>query len=151
MPNRQTHVTMGTLAGGALAAYRAREQKSLNILLEVIGGCIGGHIGGRLPDVIEPASWPGHRQLAHSVIAGGAVGFSVYELLGKWEKLCRSNAEIYSQQKTNESVSAFNNIFDTLIEILLRVVAGFLSGLGAGYLSHLTLDTSTPNGLPFLQ
>ncbi|GAF76943.1 unnamed protein product [marine sediment metagenome] len=150
MPNKQTHVTIGTLAGGGLAAYRAREQEPLNMLLEAIGGGIGGYIGGRLPDVIEPASWPGHRQLAHSVIAGGAVGFSVYELLGKWEKWCRSKAELYNQRRTTEGANVLKDILFTLLEIILRVAAGFLSGLGTSYLSHLALDWRTPAGLPIL-
>lgn len=72
MPGRQTHVAVGILAGGGFAAYRAREQEQLSTFLEAVGGAIGGYIGGRLPDIIEPALWPGHRQFVHSVAAGGA-------------------------------------------------------------------------------
>ena len=151
MPNRQTHVRVGILAGCGFAAYRSCEQDLPNMLLETIGGGVGGYVGSRLPDVVEPASWPGHRQLAHSAITGGAVAFSIYELLAGWENLCRSKAELYSQQKGTEGTNVLKNILFTLLEIILRVVAGFLSGLGAGYLSHLALDGTTRSGIPFLQ
>lgn len=150
MSNKETHAIVGALAGGGFAAYRAREQKPLNMLLEAIGGSISGHIGGRLPDIIEPASWPGHRQLAHSAITGGAIAFSVYELLGGWENWCRSKAELYNQRRTTEGANVLKDILFTLLEIILRVAAGFLSGLGTSYLSHLALDWRTSAGYQFL-
>jgi len=72
MPNRQTHTKVGVLAGCGFAAYRGHEQELSNMLLEAIGGGASGYIGSRLPDIIEPALWPGHRQFVHSVAAGGA-------------------------------------------------------------------------------
>ncbi len=151
MSKKETHAAVGALAGGGFAAYRAREQEELNAFLEVVGGFVGGHIGGRLPDVIEPASWPGHRELAHSALAGGAVVYSVYEFLGRSENWCRCQAELYNQQRTTAGTNVFKDILFTLLEIILRLAAGFLSGLGAGYLSHLVLDGTTPSGLPVLQ
>ena len=77
MPNRDAHAVVGTCAGVGLAAYRGQKQESVNRLLEAIGGGIGGYIGSRLPDIIEPALWPGHRQFAHSVTAGSSVAYSL--------------------------------------------------------------------------
>ncbi len=151
MPNRQTHVRVGTLTGCGIAAYRAREQDKLNMLLEAVGGAIGGYFGSRLPDVIEPSSWPGHRQLAHSATAGTAVAFSLYELLGKWEELCRSNAEHYRQENIQDTLNDIEKLLCALMELALHIMAGALVGLAVGYLSHLALDGRTRGGLPILK
>jgi len=37
-----------------------------------------------------------------------------------------------------------------LLAILSLVAAGAISGLAAGYVSHLMLDAGTPKGLPLL-
>jgi membrane-bound metal-dependent hydrolase YbcI (DUF457 family) len=150
MPNKATHVAVGTLAGGCTAAYRAREQETAKVL-EIIGGCIGGYIGSCLPDAIEPASWPGHRQFAHSVPTGGGVAYGLYKLLEEWEIYFRSRAEYYKNKSGEEPLHWFQKLLYAILETLSRIAAGGLSGLGAGYLSHLLLDGGTPNGLPLLQ
>ncbi len=150
MSNRQTHVTIGTLAGCGVAAYRAREQEPLNMLLEVIGGSLGGYIGGRLPDVIEPASYPGHLQLAHSAATSTVIGIGSYKLLEKWEELCRSKTECYRRVRGLGVLSGFDEFLYLLAEIMLHIATGTLSGLGAGYFSLLVLDGGTPAGLPIL-
>lgn len=150
MSNRQTHVTIGTLAGCGVAAYRVCEQEPLNMLLEVIGGSIGGYIGGRLPDVIEPASYPGHRQLAHSAATSTVIGIGSYKLLEQWEDWCRSRAERYRREREQGVLSGFDEFLYILAEIMLHIATGTLSGLGAGYFSHLVLDGGTSAGLPIL-
>jgi hypothetical protein len=35
-------------------------------------------------------------------------------------------------------------------EFIWTLLAGFLNGLAAGYVSHLLLDATTPRGIPFL-
>lgn len=151
MSNRETHVVVGTLAGGGFAAYRAREQEELNALLETAGGAIGGYFGGRLPDIIEPADRPDHRELAHSVASGIAIVATLKGLLEKWEEWCRSKAEYYGNKKNDETVNWLQRIWFAFIQILLQIAAGIPGGLGAGYLSHLALDGRTPNGIPLLQ
>jgi len=150
MPNRQTHVVVGTLTGGGLAAYRAREQEPLAAFLETVGGVIGGHIGGRLPDIIEPALWPGHRQFAHSVTAVSGIAYSLYKLLEEWEKECRSRAEYYGHKRNEEFAHWLQKFLYTVLEIFFRIAAGSISGLSAGYLSHLFLDGGTHKGLPII-
>lgn len=54
MPNRQTHAGVGVLAGVGVATCRARDRELSNMLLAAIGGGIGGYVGSRLPDVVEP-------------------------------------------------------------------------------------------------
>ncbi len=151
MPNKQTHVRVGTLTGYGFAAYRAREQEPLNMLLEAIGGGIGGYIGGRLPDIIEPASWPGHRQLAHSAVTGVGIGIGGYKLLEQWEEWCRSEAERYRREKEQRTLSGLEEFLYILTDIVLHIAAGALNGLVAGYLSHLALDASTKKRIPLLK
>jgi MFS family permease len=150
MPGRQTHVAVGILVGSELAAYRAREQEPLAALLETVGGAVGGYFGGRLPDIIEPALWPGHRQFVHSVAAGSGIAYGLYKLLEEWEKECRSRAEHYSNKRGEDSAHWWQKFFFTVLEIFFRVVAGGLSGLSAAYMSHLFLDGSTPKSIPVI-
>jgi len=151
MPNRQTHTTIGIITGVGVTAYRARHQSDQNILLEMVGGGIGGYMSSRLPDVIEPASWPGHRQLAHSAATGAVIATTAYKLIGEWEEWCRSKAEYYHNRKSDETINWFEKFLYALLEILLHIASGTLSGLSAGYLSHLILDGCSPNGLPVFQ
>lgn len=148
MSKRQRHVRVGTLTGYGFAAYRAREQEPLNMLLEAIGGGVGGYVGSRLPDIIEPASWPGHRQFAHSVTAGSSIAYYLYRLLEEWEEYFRSQAKYYNEKKSEEDGYWFQKLLYAVLEIFFRIVAGSLGGLGAGYVSHLALDGRTPKGLP---
>ena len=151
MPNRQTHIKVGVLSGCGFAAYRSCEQDLPNMLLETIGGGVGGYIGSRLPDMIEPAMCPDHRQFAHSVAAGSSVACSLYKLLEKWEKEFRSRAKYYGDKRNEDFASWFQKFLYTVLEIFFRIVAGGLGGLGAGYISHLALDGRTPKGLPVFQ
>ncbi len=70
MPNRRTHVVVGTVTGAGYSLIISRGQKEEARFLEFVGGCIGGWIGGRSADYFEPAEHPGHRQFAHSAFAG---------------------------------------------------------------------------------
>jgi len=149
MPNRQVHVKVGVFSGCGLAAYRSREQDLLKMFLETIGGGFGGYIGSKLPDIIEPASWPGHRQFAHSVTAGGSIA-CLYGLLERWEKYFRSQAKYYGDKKSEECVCWFQKFLYVIFEVLSCILAGSLGGLGAGYISHLVLDGRTAKGLPVI-
>jgi len=74
-----------------------------------------------LPDILEPATHPGHRQFFHSLAFAGLVGTAGYKAY-KWEPSTPS---------------------DEALRFLLLV------GVGA-YLVHLCLDASTPKSLPLL-
>ena len=72
MPNRRTHIDAGAIAGTATALVMAREQSGAILLAELAGGMLGGALGGAMPDVLEPATSPNHRKLAHSLVTAGA-------------------------------------------------------------------------------
>lgn len=76
---------------------------------------------GSLPDVLEPACHPHHRQFFHSVVFAAGVGYVVLRVY-RWQA-------------------------ETPIEKLLR----FLSlAAGGAYLAHLAMDATTSRSIPVL-
>lgn len=120
MANAAQHATLGMIAGGStylLMCKRYDRQRDFGELLLCAGV---GLLAAGLPDLIEPASTPHHRQRAHSVSAASLLVKLV--------------------------ISAFsdrNQAFDEFNKILLSAAI-------VGYLSHLAADGCTPRGLPLL-
>lgn len=147
MPGRRTHKVVGAVSGASYALYRGREQSQGDQLLEVIGGGIGGAVGGMLPDVLEPAVTPNHRGFAHSALFGAGV---VSAQLDEWSEWCRRKADYYRDLQFRTQSEPLTQALAWLVEMLLRVAAGFLYGVQAGYASHLVLDAMTPRSLPLV-
>jgi membrane-bound metal-dependent hydrolase YbcI (DUF457 family) len=148
MPNRRTHVRAGVPSGAVFAACRACDQLPAYILLEAVGGALGGWAGARLPDGLEPANCWNHRSFCHSwsaLISG--VRYS-YSFLSKWECFCRQKATETAQRLTTCALTGFDRSLFWLQELVWRIAAGLLAGLIAGYASHLILDSETPSCLP---
>lgn len=76
---------------------------------------------GTLPDLLEPALHPNHRQFFHSITFAGALGYGLYKL-HKWEP----------QEKV-----------DKLLKTLGMIAGG-------AYLVHLAMDSTTPATLPVI-
>jgi inner membrane protein len=76
---------------------------------------------GTLPDLLEPALHPNHRQFFHSVVFAALVGVGLYKAYN-WEP-----------QSTSESI--------------LRTIV--LIG-GVSYLVHLAMDSATRKSLPLM-
>lgn len=75
MSKRRTHIAVGFGAGalaGWLAAHAQGRQASLSEIL-TWGGV--GSLGSLLPDALEPATYPWHRDVAHSVVTLGAAAY----------------------------------------------------------------------------
>ena len=149
MPRRAEHSAAGILLGGTFAAIRSDSPESNRPFLEILGGGLGGHVGGRLPDLIEPACHPGHRAMAHALVPVGGLG----ALVGK--KL--EDAQGYCRLKAREAASVASSTDEPIVRLLWLgfqlfwdLAAGFVAGLVAGYGSHLLLDGFTPAGLPLL-
>lgn len=147
MPNRQTHVVVGTVTGLAASAISSSDLDAQHRWIECAAGALGGAIGGLMPDALEPAVSPNHRSLFHSLAAAGVLSAAT---MAKWQATCRLRAESCegrafaapagSQAQNDELTSA----------LLWRAAAGFLVGFLAGYASHLALDASTKRGLPLV-
>ena len=157
MPNRRTHKLVGAASGAAYAGYRAKEQSGLNWWAEVAGGGLGGFFGGPLPDAIEPAISPWHRDLAHSWAAGTGI-LATKNLLAAWETACRENADkcraipmtLVENFYVPVPVDPLSHLLSRSVELFWRFLAGFLNGIAAGYVSHLALDAVTPRSIPLL-
>lgn len=149
MPNRKVHTTTGTIIGGGFALYKARNQEPHHMALEAIGGALAGSIGGRIPDLIDPATSPRHRSIGHSVIPNSLVGGVYFENLNSWQDSIRHYASNH-QTKRKQTDSFFEKFWFGLLEILCHLAAGALAGLGVGHASHLALDLCTPARLPLM-
>lgn len=121
MANSLTHKFVGGLTGlGVAVALEHAEQdkeKSINPLVAIVIGTISG----KLPDILEPATNPHHRQFFHSWAILGVVGYGMKKAYD-WNPEDRAGK-------------------------FLRAVA---LCAGAGYISHLALDAFTPRSLPMI-
>lgn len=117
--NAAEHRLVAALALGTAAASFCVEDKEM--LPHAAAGCVGGYCFGTLPDLLEPAVNPHHRQFFHSVVVAGALGYGMYRLY-RWKA-------------------------ETEPERVLRVL-GLLAG--GAYLVHLAMDATTRRSLPML-
>lgn len=119
MPCAQSHrIVAGIAVGGVIAFHESR--KGAQTALPYIGGGLAT-LFGTLPDVLEPAHHPNHRQFFHSWAFGASLGYSGYKLYKwrpkeDWQKALR---------------------FVGLIAI-------------ASYLIHMLMDSTTPKSLPLV-
>lgn len=118
MANGSTHRIAAAVVIGGIFAYEEK-QKGETTLKPFAGATIAAATTN-LPDVLEPAIHPHHRQFCHSAVFAAAVGYGVYRAY-KWEP-----------ESTGEE--------------LLR----FLALAGIAYLTHLTLDACTARSIPLL-
>lgn len=117
MANGADHIAAGALTGVAMACYGRRQSEDVNPLLAIGASTVCS----KLPDWIEPATNPDHRQFFHSV--------SFLVLLGYGLKKAH-------EWKPEDKGGQFLRY--------LTLCAG------AGYFSHLILDGLTPRSLPLL-
>jgi hypothetical protein len=151
MPGKKVHVAVGAGAGATTAAIRARSQPLPHLLLETAGGAIGGYLGARAPDVIEPGFHnPRHRSTAHSISAGAGLLAAAVRVMDSWETMCREGADMLHEARLKPDVGPIEEIALLLLEVVVRAAAGVLSGFVAGYLSHQVLDGFSPEGLPLV-
>ncbi len=109
-------------AGAAIWAYLAHsEQKMDKATIAPIAGGLVATTFTQLPDILEPATSPNHRQFFHSVLFAGLL-IAVFLKLRNW--------------KTEDEA-----------EKLLKGVGEVAI---AAYLIHLALDATTSKSLPIL-
>jgi len=110
------------VAGGAIGLFLAnQESRSGQTTVWPLAGGLAGSVLTCLPDWLEPAVHPHHRQFFHSVVIAGLLGAGFVKLRD-W------------QPETSDGV-------------LWRRL-GLLAI--AGYLIHLVLDATTAKSLPLL-
>lgn len=148
MPNRPVHDIAGLLAGIVEGARQANTAGSPYPEVEVVASAVGGVLGSRCPDWVEPASQgPRHRAVAHDMMFGVAVAkLPVVE----WQSACRRAAAEHEVRALRLPAGSLERAIQQMLVYLWHALAGVLGGLRAGYLSHLVLDFGTPACLPLV-
>lgn len=121
--NRQQHALGAAVAVGASSlALSAKASKSAEQrAAEALGSAALAAALGSIPDWLEPASHPNHRQFFHSIAFGLIIGRGIYDL--------------YRWQPTDDW------------GCVLRVV-GVVAG--GAYITHLIMDATTKKSLPLM-
>lgn len=119
MANGITHQLAAAVTIGS-ACFCAEADQQKTSAKPVVAAALSAVLTN-LPDVLEPASRPNHRQFFHSFVCAGALGVAAHKVY-KWET---------------------DNRFDETVRFVLLV------GIGA-YLVHLLLDAGTPKSLPLI-
>ena len=119
MPNALTHQSVAALAvGGWIAQLEGKKGEKT---MAPLGGATLAAICTNLPDILEPAVHPHHRQFFHSLAFVGLIGLGMYKLY-EWET------------ETDK---------ERFLKFCLLVVGG-------SYLIHLAMDACTSRSLPLL-
>lgn len=119
MSNALAHRTgAAVIVGGFLLAHENQEGKSTHAPLS---GSLMAAICTNIPDILEPAAHPHHRQFFHSVAFAGLVGYGMYKTY-EWSP---------------------ETDFDKFIRFCLLMA-------GTGILLHIAMDSLTPRSIPLL-
>ncbi|MGH7593271.1 MAG: hypothetical protein ACRELE_05405 [Gemmatimonadales bacterium] len=148
MPNRPFHVVTSTTAGAVYSWQRSGGQPDGARALETLGGSIGGYLGGRAPDCLDPPCLgPRHRGHAHSItVAATLVGVGA-AAIPEWQQHCRARADGFAAKRAACTPGSGEAIWLAIAEAFWRMLAGLLAGFLAGYLMHLATDACTPSSL----
>jgi inner membrane protein len=115
--NAAAHQLTACAAVGLFLADR--EQRAGNSTLQPLAGGLAASVFTKLPDLLEPATSPNHRQFFHSLLFASFLGVGLYKLR-QWEPQ-----------------DGADKAWKTLGMIAI-----------SGYLIHLALDATTAKSLP---
>jgi len=119
MPNAATH-RFGAAVTLAVAAAHEDQKNGVQTSRLLAAACAGVALG-TLPDVLEPALHPNHRDFFHSLACAGLIGL-VFHRLYRWET-----------KTEGEALTRF-----------------LLLAAGGAFLTHLAMDAFTSKGLPLV-
>lgn len=119
MSNGLTHQWTAAVVVGAVCIH-AEKDNQMKSAKPIVGAVLAANLT-KLPDIIEPATHPNHRQFFHSLAFAGLLGIAGYQAY-KWKP---------------------ENSLEGAIRFALLV------GIGA-YGVHLLLDAGTPKSLPLI-
>lgn len=149
--NGKTHRTVGTAGGALIAFLRTNPADELwKRIVETFGGALGGNLGARVPDWLEPALHPNHRSTIHSIGVGTKVLMTAAGTMTAWEQSCRDRAYYFAALRNAPETVGIDWLKCLVGEFFWRLAAGLASALSFGYGSHLALDATTPMGIPLL-
>jgi membrane-bound metal-dependent hydrolase YbcI (DUF457 family) len=145
----KTHKQVGLLVGlGSVGVYRFAERK-MPRLGEIAGAAFGGMLGAGMPDILEPATSSYHRGIAHGVATSAAGVAGAFKVLQDLRPRLDAKAD-----ELRARAAASENGLQRLLLALGALLVDFLNGLATGfvpgYVSHVTLDATTPRGIPLI-
>jgi hypothetical protein len=149
MPSRNIHIAVGTPAGLLFAVHKSHGQNDLTRIVEAGGGLFGGLLGALAPDLIDPPTSPCHRSVGHGLLPVAACAAAWTLSLNAWQSELRRMADL-QRVLAIQCADPVAKLWYALIETVLRLLAGIVAGLLAGYLSHVALDFCTPGCLPLV-
>jgi hypothetical protein len=149
MPGRSIHIGAAVPLGAGFALYKSRNENGLAVILEGVGGALGGMAGGVLPDILEPPDSSWHRSTAHAALPVAIAAAFWSENLDTWQTKLRLLADQHEVAR-NETTYPLAACWHAIVEWAARLLAGSLAGFGAGYLSHVALDLQTPRCVPLI-
>jgi len=145
MPRKNQHIRIALFAQLAVEMLKPSRLEGNDRFWDVVGACLGASFGGVLPDILEPALTPNHRQFAHGIVpAAAAAYFGECAHTEGCDALCA-----WAQQSPLLSAGA-GVASESTPRWLRFVIAGFFRGVPVGYLSHLVADFGTPRCLPLV-
>lgn len=147
MPNRNDHIKYALGVQSLIEIFRSSRLSGDDRSWDIAGALLGATFGGVLPDLLEPASSPNHRQFAHGVLPAMAVAWFGR---GEHQKGCDVlYAWANAAPRPGDLAVLFNSQNETP-RWLRFVIAGFFRAVPNGYATHLVADATTPRGLPLL-
>ncbi|MCC7169903.1 MAG: hypothetical protein IT459_05615 [Planctomycetes bacterium] len=148
MPCRDQHEPVGVVAGGLSAAFLA-DRANGSPFVEGIGGALGGWLGARLPDIVDPPLSPRHRSVGHGVVPTLAALRILAGQIPRWQASLRQKAdELTAAQLANAGAGQLP--WNRLLAFCCLLLSGAVVGLVVGYATHLYMDAMTASGLPFI-
>ncbi len=150
MPSRNVHKVVGAVVGATAALATARRMTQRRLLMAALGGAVFGAFGGQLPDIIEPADSPNHRNSFHSATTAVALSALTAKNVEAWQNRCYDAAEYFQWAKESNSANGVEEFLYSIMELTCEFAAGMFPGFAAGYVSHIVMDGHTAKGLPLL-
>lgn len=157
MPNGRTHQVAGAVAGGGLALVRsaAAGQPVAHRAVEAAGGALAGLGRGMRPDILEPATHPGHRSVVHGAGPAVTLGILAARHLDSWQASLSARAERQAAALAMQSPTTAAQLWNAFLgtrssSSSSRLLAGAVAGALSGHGSHLALDGFTPRSLPLI-
>jgi len=141
MPNGNFHRGVGIATGASIAAYRFQTFSS------AIAGGLGGHLGAAIPDWLEPATTPHHRGVVHSWATAATLGSAASGVVQWIEEYAAVQVRQHQSEALRDPQAAWWHEFAAW---LWSLVGAFVTGVIAGFGSHIAFDALTPQSLPLL-
>lgn len=149
MSSGRVHKTVGVISGVGAVYLHNHSSQSQHYLTDYVGGIIGGYIGAKLADIIDPPTSPNHRSIGHGVIQNSMITKFVFENISEFRNHCFQQAQIFHEQADQCRDELLKFWFKIRAEAY-KFVAGLALGLITGHVSHLALDSTTPKSLPLI-